>query len=213
MRIGGSRVWPFAGARWILRITSIPFTTPAERREALAVRVAPSAMVELRLRADADEEVARGGVRPGSRHREGAVHVPQPRVARALEPNRRVLGALLLRRDARLHDRDLHRVPGLVVRPHGTVEAAAVVAPLAHVVQEVRGGHRRARDVDLELDVAELRRHEHVDRRARARAEQERHQGERGHARSPAEREGDGSGAPTRALYAATSRSKPTQKA
>src|SRR5262249_630721 len=115
----------------------------AEGGESLAVRVALAAEVQLRLVADAQEEVRGGGVRAGAVQGDGAGLVRQPGVALPLQLDRREPVPGPARVDAGLDDRYLHLVAGLVVGPHRAVEAAAVVELAVHVAQEVGGRGRR----------------------------------------------------------------------
>jgi hypothetical protein len=59
--------------------------------------------------------------------------------------------------DLELNHLNHHIVPHRVVRAHGAIDGAAVVKPTVDVFQEVRRRHRRAGDVDGEIDVAERR--------------------------------------------------------
>src|SRR5262245_28842268 len=70
---------------------------PPERGEALPVRVALAAKIQLGLSADAEEEIAGGGVRTVAGHRDRAVLVGQLRIAGALELDRRKLDPGLVR--------------------------------------------------------------------------------------------------------------------
>ena len=129
----------------------------AERGEALAVGVALPAKVQLRLVADADEEVRGGGVGLVASHGDGPVPVPQAGVPRALEADRLEAGPRGRRVHAGLHDLDEDGLAGLVVEANRAVEPAPVVVAPVDVAEEVRGGDRRARRVHLDLDVTQAR--------------------------------------------------------
>ena len=129
-----------------------PFHHAPEGREALPVLVSLAAFVELGLVPDADEEVRSGRVGLGPRHGDGPVHMFDPRLARALEGDRRELLLLAGGGDARLDDLDLDGLPRLVLGGDGPVEAAPVVEAAVNVLEEVLRGDRGVLRVEGHFD-------------------------------------------------------------
>jgi hypothetical protein len=129
-----------------------PACDATEHGEALAIGVAASTKVHLRLIANDDRERGRRRVRSAPRHRQRAVNVSQSRRCGAFKRNRRKLIAASRLVDLKLNHLDLDVVPHGVVGADRAIDAAAVVEAGIDILQEVGGGGRRVHAVDLHLN-------------------------------------------------------------
>ena len=138
-----------------------------EGGEALPVGVPHAAEVQRWLRAEADEEARRRGVRPRASHRDGAIEVLDAGHGCPLELDRREALPALLPVRASLDDIDADRIVRLIVLANDAVKRSVGEEPAIDVAKEVLSADRRADRVDFHLDLAALRAEDDVGQRLR----------------------------------------------